>query len=112
MSDNRYVNSDGDTWSASTLIQYCKEQKYKVFDLPLVGIDLSYLPFSVKTLDEFIYQSNRVKNTNLEYPIILDSTGKVCDGYHRICKAILEGRPTIKAIRIEQMPCRDGKDEE
>lgn len=39
ITENRYI-CEGKIWNASTLITYCKEQKYPVFKLPLVGIDL------------------------------------------------------------------------
>jgi len=49
----------------------------------------------------------RVQNTDLKYPIILDVKGVVADGYHRVAKAILEGKSTIKAYRLKQMPPYD-----
>ena len=30
--------------------------------------------------------------------------GQVADGYHRICKAIIEGKTSIKAYRLQEMP--------
>lgn len=33
-------------------------------------------------------------------PILLDSYGLVCDGNHRIARAILEGKKYIKAYRL------------
>jgi hypothetical protein len=38
--------------------------------------------------------------TDLSYPIILCSSGKVMDGMHRVCKAYLEGRNKIKAVQF------------
>lgn len=35
----------------------------------------------------------------------------ICDGYHRICKAILENKTEIDAIRIQKMPKPDGYEE-
>ena len=53
-----------------------------------------------------------MQDCSLNYPIILDDCGQIADGYHRLCKAILEGRETIKAIRLEEMPAPDRIEEE
>jgi len=92
----------GKKWKAKDLIKHSK--KYEVFDLPLAGIDLTTNAWVIKDIDDFIYQVGRVKNTSLKYPIIIDYAGCVCDGWHRIAKAILQGCTTIKAIRLETMP--------
>lgn len=101
--ENRYTRDDN-SWDVVSLIEYVKDKKYEVFDLPLAGIDLGFMPFDVKDIKQFIFQVERLNKTNLDYPILLDDSGFVCDGWHRVAKAILEGRETIKAIRIEQMP--------
>jgi hypothetical protein len=41
---------------------------------------------------------------DLEFPIILSSNGRVMDGMHRVCKALLEGRSEIDALRFVQDP--------
>ena len=107
LSESAY-HRNGRQWKATTLIQHCKEKEYPIFDMPLAGIDLSYKPFQLESLDDFIYQIKRVEKTDLKYPIIIDDNGVVADGYHRIAKALLEGRTSIKAIRMLEMPCDDG----
>ena len=47
--------------------------------------------FTMSCFDSFVYHCKRVKDCNLEYPIILDDFGQICDGWHRIAKAVLEG---------------------
>ena len=49
----------------------------------------------------------RVLNTDLNYPIILNEEGFIMDGWHRVTKALLEGRETIKAVRFEKTPPPD-----
>lgn len=41
---------------------------------------------------------------DLCYPIILSADGRVMDGMHRVAKAYLEGRETIKAVQFEIDP--------
>ena len=94
-------------WAAETLYLFAKAKEYPVQDLPLWAINLSDEPFNASDLNSFIFQCRRVQDCSLEYPIILDNYGQIADGYHRLCKAILEGRETIKAIRLEEMPAPD-----
>jgi len=45
-----------------------------------------------------------VAPTDLSFPIILSSDGRVMDGMHRVAKALLEGRTTIEAVQFSQDP--------
>lgn len=94
-------------WRAETLYLFSKAKEYPVLDLPLWAIDLSDEPFESRNLKQFIENVKRVNDCSLEYPVILDDCGQIADGYHRLCKAILNGDETIKAIRLEEMPSPD-----
>ncbi len=94
-------------WKAETLYLFAKAKEYPILDLPLWAIDLSTEAFDANDLQNFIFQCKRVRDTSLEYPIILDNYGQIADGYHRVCKAILDGHETIKAIRLTEMPAPD-----
>jgi hypothetical protein len=41
---------------------------------------------------------------DLSYPIILSPTGEVVDGWHRICKAFLQGIEELDAVQLKAMP--------
>ncbi len=73
------------------------------FDLPLVGINLNH-QITRGTVYSYLYHAKRVEAANLDYPIILDDMGYICDGWHRVTKAILLGHSTIKAKRLVVMP--------
>ena len=100
-----------DFWKATTLYNEIKKKKLKPFDVPVASLQLDYLPFTIDNLDDFVYQCKRVRNTDLKYPIVLDSLGTIADGYHRLSKALLEGRKTIKAYRLQVMPKPDRSEE-
>lgn len=51
-----------------------------------------------------------ITETELKYPIILSSNGRVMDGMHRVCKAFIEGKKTIKAIQFSKDPEPDFTD--
>lgn len=91
-------------WDIPTLLTYVKEKKYSIFKLPIAGIPLSVLMFSITNMKEFAEHVKRVHNTSLDFPVLVDELGNICDGWHRVVKALLEGREYIDAIRIEEMP--------
>jgi hypothetical protein len=45
-----------------------------------------------------------IQESDLSYPIILSPSGEVLDGWHRICKAFLQGIDAIDAVQLETMP--------
>ena len=48
-----------------------------------------------------------IASASLAYPIILDSAGRVMDGMHRVCKALIEGHTHIDAVQFAQDPVPD-----
>lgn len=100
-------NGEGGSRKAQTLYDFAKAKEYPIMDMPLWCVDLTTDAFECGSLKDFIFQCKRVNDTSLDYPIILDDKGQITDGYHRLCKAILEGRETIKAIRMLEMPSPD-----
>lgn len=102
--DNCYIRR-GYCWSALTLIEACKD--LEVFDLPLSGIRIDELYWKIESTKDFIYHAKRVQETDEQYPIIIDDEGIIADGWHRVVKAILSGKETIKAKRLQVMPSYD-----
>jgi hypothetical protein len=51
-----------------------------------------------------------VNEADLSYAIILDPEGRVMDGMHRVGKALLLGRSTIPAKRLQVLPDPDYTD--
>ncbi len=47
-------------------------------------------------------------SADLSKPIILDEDGELMDGRHRIMRAMLEGKPSVLAVRFDENPppCR------
>ncbi len=48
-----------------------------------------------------------MQECDFTYPIILSSDGRVMDGMHRVCKAMLAGRGSIEAVRFVNDPKPD-----
>jgi ribose 5-phosphate isomerase len=92
-------------WDVSRLFELSK-------NLPVMNIPLEHMHMHYKyvelTLRELAGHMVAVQNADLRYPIILDEDGEIMDGRHRLIKAIIEGKKTIKAVRFLEnpAPCR------
>ena len=105
LDENQFIDKNGCVYSSVKLIEHSK--KYKEFDLPLVALDLRRSAWDINDLDDFIHHAKRCNDAVLDYPIILDKYGTIADGCHRVVKAIVLGKSTIRAIRLETMPPYD-----
>lgn len=101
VSDNEYQR-DGKHWTFSTLKNASKG--LKPYDLQLSALDLNVSFAYSKTVYYFLFQLKRVMDANLDYPIIQAPDGEIIDGWHRIVRAIWDGKTTIKAVRLPVMP--------
>lgn len=50
------------------------------------------------------HHAQLIQQTDLARPIILSASGRVMDGMHRACKALLENRSTVAAVQFTQDP--------
>jgi len=64
----------------------------------------------VPTCRAIVEHTRMIEETDLRYPIILSTNGRVMDGMHRVTKALLEGRKTIEVVQFSQDPEADYKD--
>ena len=82
---------------------------------PVVQVPLS----SIQELDEAFWyglegdrptcrsvalHARLMEEVDLSYPIILSSGGRVMDGMHRVCRALVLGLESIPAVRFESDP--------
>lgn len=51
--------------------------------------------------------SQLIQDADLTFPVVLSSDGRVMDGMHRICKALLMGQSEIEAVRFLRDPDPD-----
>ena len=89
-------------------------------NLPRVQVPLS----SIRELDEPFWfgggdvptcravaeHARLIEATDLTHPIILSAGGRVMDGMHRVCKALLSGHSTVAAVRFTTDPAPDYTD--
>ena len=93
-------------WWTRNLVRESKD--LEVFDLDLMSVDLGVMPWECKSILYFAGHMLDVNNCNLKYPVILAPFGWVMDGWHRIVKAIMQGKKAIKAVRFVTLPEPDG----
>jgi hypothetical protein len=56
------------------------------------------------TCRQVVDHARLMQECDLAFPVILSSDGRVMDGMHRICKALLVGLSEIEAVRFERDP--------
>ena len=107
----RKVGDDTHIWDVHRLVAL--SENFAVKQVPLS---------SIKELDEAFWYDNDsaeptcrniakhaklISETDLKYPIILSANGRVMDGMHRVCKALLEEKETISAVQFDEDPTPD-----
>lgn len=60
--------------------------------------------FPAPTVREVVLHARLMQDADSTFPVILGPDGRVMDGMHRIARAILDGRPTVRARRFETLP--------
>lgn len=94
---------EGNTyWYVTDLWAHAKQ--YEAFEIPLMAIDISCSRQLANSIYDLARQITRCRNASLEYPILLTPDGAICDGVHRVAKAISNGQTTIMAKRFVTMP--------
>lgn len=96
-------------WDVDRLIELSK--KFQVKEIRLNSIkemDENHWFHDDEPTCRAIFEHTRlIGEADLRYPIILSENGRVMDGMHRVGKAFLEGRDTIKSVQFEKNPVPD-----
>lgn len=76
-------------------------------DVPLDHLYI-YHKYDGLTLRDMVMHIEAIQNVDMDYPIIMDEDGDIMDGRHRIMRALLDRRDTIRAVRFDSnpAPCR------
>lgn len=99
--ESQYFVYGNKSWSVARLIQLTKN--FEIFQVPIAHLNIGDT-IQDPTLRDLAGYFQAVKKSRLKYPIILDQDGHIMDGRHRIVKAIMKGKSTIKAVRFELNP--------
>jgi hypothetical protein len=81
---------------------------YPIKDVPVSSIheldENFWFESDAPTCRAVALHAKLIAETDLMHPIILSADGRVMDGMHRVCKALLENRGTIAAVQFENNP--------
>ena len=97
-----------DAWDVDRLIELTRG--LPVEEVPLESIwelDTSYWfdgSMEVATVRKVVEHTALIQAVDFIHPIILGPDGRVMDGMHRVARALLEGRGSIRAVRLEVLP--------
>ena len=97
---DQYAQLGKHRWSVHRLVNLSK-------DIPTLTIPLEHLNLWHKydlTMREMAGHVKAILAADLKYPILLDEDGEILDGRHRLMKAILLKKKTIKAKRFLENP--------
>ena len=104
-----WPGSEGlDAWDVDRLIRLSAD--LPVVEVPIEAISELDTPYwslpgdGPTTVNEVVTHMRLVRDVDPAYPVVLGSDGRVMDGMHRIVRAVLEGRPTVPAVRFETDP--------
>jgi hypothetical protein len=103
-----------DAWDVDRLIRLSVD--LPVIEVPVDTIDeldsayWSAPGAAYPTVRDLIVHMRLIQDVDPSYPVILGSDGRVMDGMHRIARAVLEGRTTIRAVRFSTIPEPDFRD--
>jgi len=102
-----------DAWDVDNLIE--ASARLPVNDVPLdsitdVDTDFWFKFGPAPTVRRIIEHVRLIQEVDASFPIILGADGRVMDGMHRVARAILEGRPAIRAVQFVTEPEPDYRD--
>ena len=101
-------------WDIDRLIALTKDMESKLIHLDSIQeLDENYWfagEGDIPTCRAIAEHAKLIKETDLSFPIILCSRGRVMDGMHRVCKAFMQGEEKIKAVQFVVDPEPDYED--
>lgn len=78
--------------------------EFEISDFSGMDLDMWYCGVNVPTVRSVYQHCLRINAADLSYPIMLDPSGIVLDGVHRLLKAKTIGRASLPAVRFDAMP--------
>ena len=108
---SRLVGSNNHVWDVHKLIRATSNlhsRDVSVDDIAEIDENWWYQELgSLPTPRSLALHMQSVHKTDLAYPIILCSEGRLMDGMHRVVKAMMENREYIQAVRFRVTPIPD-----
>lgn len=100
-----FNDGDGNLWSIARLVEMTAD--LPVIEVPIQALNISSQPWDGCNMLDLAFHVRNVMDADLDKPIILDWLGRIADGRHRIIKSIIQGKSTIKCVRMYWRPAPD-----
>jgi len=93
-------------WDVHRLVELTRD--YSIQQIPLSRIheldECFWFGDEPATCRAVTVHAKLIEETDLAYPIILSASGRVMDGMHRVCKALLKDMATVNAVQFTHDP--------
>ena len=93
-------------WDVHRLVELTRD--YPILQIPLSRLqeldECFWFGDEPATCRAVTLHARLIRESDLAYPIILSTSGRVMDGMHRVCKALLENRSTVNVVQFTQDP--------
>ena len=98
------VDKDIHIWDINKILQQYSDlpiKNVKIEDIKEIDEGYWYdVGGNLPTCRSIVEHAKLILAADLNYPILLCKEGRVMDGMHRVCKALLEGKRMIDAIQL------------
>lgn len=103
---SRIVDGRTYIWDVHRLVNLSRDFPVQKLALSLIGEldECFWFGDEPATCRAVALHAKLIEETDLTHPIILSSSGRVMDGMHRVCKALLRENATIDAVRFTTDP--------
>jgi hypothetical protein len=96
-----------DAWDVDRLIELSRDLPIRDADVSTIReVDTPYWfdEWNPPTVRAVLEHLRLIEEVDTAHPIILAPDGGVMDGMHRVARAMVEGRATIRAVQFAELP--------
>lgn len=101
----RRAETGFDAWDVDHLIalsRHLPPTDVPLADIPEIDTTYWFDDADAPTVRAIAAHAQLIAEVDTRWPIILDHEGRVMDGMHRVARALLEGRTSIRAVRLTE----------
>lgn len=99
-----------DAWDVDNLISLVADlpvEEVLLADLPDIDTPYWFDESERPTVRKIVEHVRLLNDADPSFPIILGPDNRVMDGMHRVARALLDGRPSVAARRLRELPAPD-----
>ena len=109
----RQTETGLDAWDIRKLIELTQTFPTRLIrPSDITDLEVNYWysdPNAIPSPNSILDHIRLIETADISFPIILDQNGRVMDGMHRICRAILDKVDAIPAVQFRSDPTPDYK---